>query len=842
MYNFYEKVDRFFTSVEKYFSYNEIFMLAIGLFIFAAVCVIISTSHSYEAKLIKAIDMFNNYFIDNPNINEDNLVAFNARMKLNKVPKQLRKQWQQFVLYREGKASTYMSFENCVSTPIKNSTFKRDIVTLNIISYILAVASFLMNLYGSYEAALGELLAHTLMVPILVLLLNYLVTIFLDLRHNAIVSDLNSNYQYFEVNIDKATQTLPEYVDYEVLFDKNEIKKGIPILYAYLQKRAEEEQRELERARLRNVEHEKFNFDESGIESSLVLDRAMQEAENYMAERKKYMQDMQQINSELSQEESDFREITKEYQRQMQVSKESFENYKTQLAEASSTIEANYLKKQQQQELDRQRNLERDYDTASDKHKKIVETFQNELSTIEGFIKEARKNLERSMMSEFETYSNKVYDAAHKLVEEREEEKTENLKNKIQSLEEELAAKNSEIEQLYSENQTLLEKTNEVANSYQAVEPVYEPQNIETYENEVPEQTYQEEPVYETPVEEVEQTESFNYNPYAQEETEQAEDEFNYNPYAQEEAETEAFDYDPYAQEEVEQSNVEEFSYNPYGAEEAEIESNEEPISFNYDPYAQEEANEEPETFEQDVAETPVEEETSEEDSVGEFDYNSLLPNMEEIDKLIKQNSTDEDPEEDEGALKLEVSTKQENESTTPKRKAGRPRKEVTEEKPKASRGRGRPRKEKVEEKPKASRGRGRPRKEETEVKSPVKAGRGRPRKAKAEEVALVTKGRGRPRKEKVEEKPLVKKGRGRPRKAAVEQVKTATKKGRGRPRKDTETVELKKLVTDIESVKNLEEIEGYLREISEEIAKEEAKKSAAEKALEKGTRISKKK
>ena len=130
-------------------------------------------------------------------------------------------------------------------------------------------------------------------------IINFIVTIFLDIRHNAIVSDLYSNYQYFEVNIDKATQTLPEYVDYEVLFDKNEIKKGIPILYAYLQKRAEEEQRELERARLRNVEHEKFNFDEAGIESSLVLDRAMQEAENYIAERKKYMEDMQQINGEI---------------------------------------------------------------------------------------------------------------------------------------------------------------------------------------------------------------------------------------------------------------------------------------------------------------------------------------------------------------------------------------------------------------------------------------------------------------------------------------------------------------------------------------------------------------
>ena len=33
------------------------------------------------------------------------------------------------------------------------------------------------------------------------------------------------------------------------------------------------------------------------------------------------------------------------------------------------------MKKQQQQELDRQRNLERDFDTATERHKKIIESY-----------------------------------------------------------------------------------------------------------------------------------------------------------------------------------------------------------------------------------------------------------------------------------------------------------------------------------------------------------------------------------------------------------------------------------------------------------------------------------
>ena len=51
--------------------------------------------------------------------------------------------------------------------------------------------------------------------------------------------------------------------------------------------------------------------------------------------------------NEIYQEENAFRETTKEYQRQMQVSKETFENFKQQLEEVTSSIEANYLKKQQ---------------------------------------------------------------------------------------------------------------------------------------------------------------------------------------------------------------------------------------------------------------------------------------------------------------------------------------------------------------------------------------------------------------------------------------------------------------------------------------------------------------
>ena len=46
-------------------------------------------------------------------------------------------------------------------------------------------------------------------------------------------------FHYFGRKMDKAVTTMPDYVDFEVLFTKKEIKRGIPVLNEYLEKRAQ---------------------------------------------------------------------------------------------------------------------------------------------------------------------------------------------------------------------------------------------------------------------------------------------------------------------------------------------------------------------------------------------------------------------------------------------------------------------------------------------------------------------------------------------------------------------------------------------------------------------------
>ena len=804
--NIFNEVDKFFSSLKNYLNYNIIFIIFVSLFLVTVLFIIISTSRAYEARLIKAIDMFNNYFIDNPQITDENLVAFNNKMKSKKVPKQLRKQWQQFVLYREDKASHYMSFDVCVSTPIKNSTYKRDITVMNILTYIYVFACILLNLYFSYEYSqdldLILVLQRVLLCPIIILVLNYIITIFLDLRHNAIVSDLYQNYQYFEVNIDKATQTLPEYVDYEVLFDRNEIKKGIPILYAYLQKRAEEEKKELERARLKNVEHEKFNFDEAGVESSLVLERAMQEAENYIAERKKYMQDMEQINSDITQEEMNFRETTKEYQRQMQVSKESFDNFKSQLEEVSSTIEANYLKKQMQQELDRQRNLERDYDTKTDSHKKLLESYQAELTSVENSIKEARKTLEKGMMSEFDTYSNKVYDAALKAVEEREKENKDKLKQEIKTLEETIVSKDKELDNIYNQNQSLSEKLDQQNSQLQNVQ--YQQTNVVQ-----PEQSSVQQEVGPAPQDSYQSDIQFNY-----------------------------------LQPENENQNFEQ--------EDSEQNQNENTIEENQ--------------AESDSINLPESEGQIENvDNSGETtDTDENVDNQGEENIVRSENVFTIQDNESNNRKKAGRPRKIVVESNEPKieKKRGRPRKEKVEsDEPKVEKKRGRPRKvqnnsiekdvkndEQITDvstqKNTTRRGRPKTKNEENKLVSESGKRRGRPKKEAVDnqENTTVEKKRGRPRKDDstVSSEKTTKKV-GRPKKVVQEEPtnskaskqKLQEPKRRGRPRK---------IETSSDEQPEINDIDAYLKEIDDQIAKESAKIEETKKELEKNSRISKKK
>ena len=454
----FEKIQSFVSSLGEYIkNFSNLFLIFVGAFALLTVVIIFITSFAYECKLTKTVDKINKFLERNPKINDDNLVTFNNMLKARSVPKALRRQWQQFMLYREHPASYYMSFKHCVENPLRNSTYQQQMTVYKVISYLLVVLSFVVSIFMAQQTQFSSIVFQEVVIIPLVILVGYwVVSMILNLVHSAISGDLFQNYQYFEINMDKAMLTLPEFVDYEVLFSQEEIRRGIPVLFAYLQKRAIQEQQELEKARLKSVDHEKFDFDKAGLDGSLVLERAMRETENFAAQRKKYLQEIERVNNEVNVLENNYKEQTKEFQRQVQASKETVENLKEQLEQATSTIEINYIKKQMRDELTRQQLAEKDYDILTDKQNQSIKSLNQEIKRYYDEIAGAKESLQAAMLSEFNTYSIKVYDNLEKIVDEKMQGKVDDFKGQIKGLETELEEKNEELENVYVRYQEIL--------------------------------------------------------------------------------------------------------------------------------------------------------------------------------------------------------------------------------------------------------------------------------------------------------------------------------------------------------------------------------------------------
>ena len=772
-----ETITNFFQQLvdSGYLTLDYIFYVSIALELILIVFFLVKSTYSYELRLDRTLDGLNRWLYYNQYIDESNLIEFNQRIK--KAPKLLRYHWQQFMLYRDSEPSKYMSEYNCIEKPLHTSSFKSNIKNLASICYTLSITTFVLNLasFASVgQTNIGYVLLNSLLTPISLLLFSTFFTILLRSWQNANLSGLYQNFHLFTRYIDKGCTTLPEYIDFEVLFTKEEIKKGIPVLNEYLEKRARQEQKELEQAMLNSVEHEEYDFVKLGLNGSQILDRAMRETEIYLNQRQRISAEIQQLESEIESAKRNYENNQKEYERKMQASKENVDRLRKQQEESTNRIESNYIRKQQTDEIKKQEQLEKDYESATLRYNQEVLSLTSEINTRKLEIEEKKKAVEEAMKAEYNTFSTKVFKAISKDVDEKEkDEKTSLIEEKDsyqKALEQAtitLDEKDKEIEKLeqiiksanidlgeygdfYDENlrkeadlrkgkkktkeEIKVEAKPEVAPEYDEYGGYYDSEGYYRYKNGTyydPEGNFFDEfgghydkdgnyfpPQDATPVEQA---------PVAE---------------IKEEALAEQDDvvYDEFGGYYDGEGN---YRYKNGTYYDAEGNFHDEFGGYydkdrNYFP--PEEKSQEPVVEEVEAVEEeqptfnfePVEEmqEATEEES----------DEAEEIDDEVQNTSDDSDAEE------------------TSKKGRGRPRKEITEvveEDDSPKRGRGRPKKEPFEEdeKPVVKAGRGRPRKETTEEeeegkKAAKKAGRGRPRKEKSEEDEKPKTGkRGRPKK-----------------------------------------------------------------------------------------------
>ena len=284
-----DSIRNFFTQISTAFAELWFWpVVMLSLMLLAVIVMAFLTKFSYENRILKSVNKLNKYFLSKPFITDENLVEFNLKMK--KVPKVLRTNWQIYMLNREDSPTTYINVNTCIDKPLRTSSIEKNMSNFSVFTLLLAFLSFVIGLEYSivlerYE--LADVLFTALLVPLLIVLIYTISILAIRASKNDIYACLYENFPLYERNLTKAVTTLPSYVDYEILFTKQDIKEGIPILQQYLEKRALVEQQELERARENSMSTEEYDFSDLGIDGSLILERSMKESEIFIKIRKR---------------------------------------------------------------------------------------------------------------------------------------------------------------------------------------------------------------------------------------------------------------------------------------------------------------------------------------------------------------------------------------------------------------------------------------------------------------------------------------------------------------------------------------------------------------------------
>ena len=406
---------------------------------------------------------------------------------MKKVPKVLRYHWQQYMLYREQSPSFYMSSNNVIEKPLRSSSVKYNIKTMKALTIIFTTLSVLLSaavlaLQPSPSSIVSQFIFRILIIPSMTIFIGCVYGIYQNARQSANLSDLYQTFHIFQRLIDKAVTTMPEYVDFEVLFTKKEIAKGIPALNEYLEKRARQEQEELEKARRNAVDHEVYDFGSVDISGSLILDRAMKETEIYLSLRNRLLAEIQQVESQIDTLKKSYDNTQREIQRKMQTAKENIERIRMQQESSTNRIEGNYLKKQQDQEISKLTQLEKDNTEETYRFNQELEALTSEIDKKKAELEERRKYIEKAMLAEYKTYSTKVFKNLLKVANEKEKEERETLAETKDSYAQQIVELKDQVQELSYENTQLKDRIKNFDSELSEKESFYTNALIETAE------------------------------------------------------------------------------------------------------------------------------------------------------------------------------------------------------------------------------------------------------------------------------------------------------------------------------------------------------------------------
>ncbi len=800
----------FFSQLTEALGFGGYLGLVLGVEAFFILLFVVKSAFSYEARLKRCIDKCNKWLFRYKKIDENNIKDFNKIIK--KGPKRLVYYWQQFILYRDGGPSAYLSEENVIEKPLKTSSWVSNIKNLGMLSVVWSVIAFIFG--ASSQSARGfdiDTIVIALVLPCLSALLGVIAIIILKGRRVMNLDDIYHIYHLFSRFLTNATIDLTPYLDFNLLFTQKEIENGNPQLREYYEARARKIKEEFEEAQKNDAPLQTYEFENVGVDGSLLLNRAMRESELYINKKNATLSKIAQIESQKEALRRNFEDVQMSLQRQIQASKENIQKLIEQQAATTNRIEAGLLKNQQQKEVNKNAQLQKDYEKEEERYLRSKAELDGELDKLKEELDKGASDVQKAMSNEYQTFFEKVMKSAYQVAEAKVKEEKQTLASERDKNEEELVSVQTQIKRLKDENDTLRERLarfdenykqetvegeqghyDENGNyiysdgSYHDTNGLFHDVDGKVYNMNGELVSYDLTPEEQSAKEKQElqdqQVESFGayINDENQIETPQQEetapqDQKEVNSAMAEIAESMGEEA-PYVEDETQEETPEEQS------KETQEEINQETQESEQEENPQEET----EQTENLVSLNPIflgdatqesqpsEEQTSQDEVTSEetTPQPEQLPEEQKIEepKVEETKPTEEKPKKKRGRPRKEVAA--EPAEVGPKKKRGRPRKvdsqETTQTTPK--RKRGRPRKEETTEAPKTTTVAKKPATKKSSTKSPSKA--------------KTTTKKTSPKSTTTQSKPTAK--RGRPKKVVEEAPAVQpTVKKRGRPRKD---------------------------------------------------------
>ena len=471
MVEIFNAIVNFFRNVGSRLGVDLIAIIAFSVTALILAIALIVSYFSIEAVTNRKVKQINRYLLNNPFVTDENIVEFNRIMK-TRIPRSMRYQWQKFMVNRKDKPSTYLSEDNCITKPFRNSMF---VQMLKQVKYIVAVVSifafaFILGAIPTATTSLVEILLRAGIVPMCMAIVTFVFLSLMSAKRNALLNEVTYNFDEMQHSLDRAVTTFPPFVDYEILFTRKEIVAGIPVLQEYLQQRAEYEQEELERARLSQVEHEKYDFSKLGIKGNLIMDRAMKECEFYLGNRKILLADIDSIQNQKDLITSSYEDKNRGNQRKLRDIKETIERLKEKLNTTTNKIVGNDIIRQQADEVKKQQLVEKEMEEDSNHYNQDIQKLDDQIARKRKEIEDNRKLVESTLINDFKDYSDKIYEELKKIADSHVLEEIQKLRDEKDKLEHEL----EDREKYIIEKNALYEEKVKENDSYKDIKQVVE--------------------------------------------------------------------------------------------------------------------------------------------------------------------------------------------------------------------------------------------------------------------------------------------------------------------------------------------------------------------------------